>query len=168
MQPEIGLHEIDKVAKEKAQGSHGYAVLRWFYTVYKADVGGINSAYISSTRGSRGCPPGTLPCLQGIVCYTCRPQGYGNGGRKVGQSALYHRLGKGTGAGRYTKSGQTANSMARNLLGRYCQSSLSGPSSEGKPNFATKRAAHKYSIYLGDKLSRSKNAFSALGSKCAR
>ncbi len=89
-------------------------------------------------EGVQGVSPGTLPCLQGIVCYTCRPQGYGNGGRKVGQSALYHRLGKGTGAGRYTKSGQTAYSMARNLLGRYCQPSLSGPSSEGKHNFATK------------------------------
>ena len=28
--------------------------------------------------GSGGCPPGTLPCLQGIVCYTHRPQRHGN------------------------------------------------------------------------------------------
>ena len=124
MQPEIRFHEIDKWAKEKAQGNHGYAVLRWFYAVYKTEVDGINSAHTSSTRGSRGCPPGTLPCLQGIVCYTCRPQGYGNGGRKVWQSALYHRLGEGAGGWQVYKV--RADHLIRwYALGRYRQSSHS-------------------------------------------
>ena len=36
---------------------------------------------------SRGCSPGTQPCLQGIVCYTCRPQGVRKRGYKTWQSA---------------------------------------------------------------------------------
>lgn len=35
----------------------GYAVLRWFYAVYKTEVDGISSAHTSSTRGSRGVSP---------------------------------------------------------------------------------------------------------------
>ena len=102
----------------------GYAVLRLFYVIDKAETDGINSAHTSSTRGSRGCPPGTLPCLQGIVCYTCRPQGYGNGGRKVGQSALYHGLGKGARGWQVYKV--RADHLIRwYTLGRYCQSTHS-------------------------------------------
>lgn len=111
MQPEIGFHEIDKWAKEKAQGSHGYAVLRWFYAVYQTEVDGINSAHTSSTRGSRGCPPGTLPCLQGIVCYTCRPQGYGNGGARCGKASSTTGWEKAPGLAGMQSQGRPPNSM---------------------------------------------------------
>ena len=35
----------------------GYAVLRLFYVIDKAEADGINSAHTSSTRGSRGVSP---------------------------------------------------------------------------------------------------------------
>ncbi|EFB76867.1 hypothetical protein SUBVAR_04792 [Subdoligranulum variabile DSM 15176] len=41
------------------------------------------------------------------MCYTCRPQEYGNGGARLGEAPYTTGWEKVPGAGRYTKSGQT-------------------------------------------------------------
>ena len=77
-------------------------------------------------RGSRGCPPGTLPCLQGTVCDTCRPRGYGNGGTRQGKAPSATGWEKAPGlAGKPSQRRPPAGWYTIYLRGRYCQPSHS-------------------------------------------
>ena len=71
----------------------GYAVLRWFYMIDKAERDGINSAHTSSTRGSRGVSPWHTTLLARYSVLYLPATGVWKWGSKVGQSALSHRLG---------------------------------------------------------------------------
>ena len=71
----------------------GYAVLRLFYVIDKAEADGINSAHTSSTRGSRGVSPWHTTLLARYSVLYLPATGVWKWGSKVGQSALSHRLG---------------------------------------------------------------------------
>ena len=76
-------------------------------------------------EGSRGCPPGTLPCLQGIVCYTCRPQGCGNGAQGRAKRPLPRAGKRLRGLAGIQSQGRPLTRWYAMYLGRYCQSSHS-------------------------------------------
>lgn len=75
--------------------------------------------------GSGGCPPGTLPCLQGIVCYTRRPQRHGNGAYDVTKRPLPPAGKRLRGLAGIQSQGRALTRWYTTYLGRYCQSSHS-------------------------------------------
>lgn len=59
-------------------------------------------------------PFGTRPCLQGVVCYTCWPQGYGNGGgARWGKAPSTTGWEKVPGLAGIQSQGRPPNSMVR-------------------------------------------------------
>lgn len=83
----------------------GYAVLRWFYVIVKQGGRDQLGAH-QQHEGVQGVSPWHTTLLARYSVLYLPATGVRKRGRKVGQSALYHGLEKGTGAGRYTKSGQ--------------------------------------------------------------
>ncbi|EFB74333.1 hypothetical protein SUBVAR_07377 [Subdoligranulum variabile DSM 15176] len=107
LQPEIRFSEIYGWAKEKAQGSHGVRCPALVLCGLRNRGGRDQLGAHQQHEGVQGVSPWHTTLLARYSVLYLPATGVRKWGRKVGQSALYHGLEKGTGAGRYTKSGQT-------------------------------------------------------------
>lgn len=124
LQPEIGFYEIYRQAKEKAQGSHGVRCPALVLCGLQNRSGRDQLSAHQQHEGVQGVSPWHTTLLARYSVLYLPATGVRKRRRKVGQSALYHGLGKGARGWQVYKV--RADHLIRwYALGRNCQSSHS-------------------------------------------